>query len=60
MGTPGRGTNMKQYKKYIDKQGRETTKDKAVGQVVSIYDDDGKFLEEQHGLVDREDQAAVS
>jgi len=51
---------MKQYKKYIDKDGHETTKDKAVGQVVSIYDDDGKFVEERHGLIDNEDQAAVS
>jgi hypothetical protein len=51
---------MKKYTKYIDKEGRETTKEKAVAQVVSIYDDEGKFIEEQYGLVDSEDQPAVS
>ncbi len=42
---------MKATVKYIDKSGKETGKDKAVGRIVSVYDDDGNFVEERFGSV---------
>lgn len=40
---------MKETVKYIDEKGQETTKEKAVGRIVSVYDDKGNFLEERFG-----------
>jgi len=40
---------MKALEKYVDESGQETTRDKAVGRFVSIYDDDGNLVEERFG-----------
>jgi hypothetical protein len=40
---------MKVTVKYIGADGKETSKEKAVGRIVSVYDDKGKFIEERFG-----------
>lgn len=51
---------MKKYEKFLDERGQATTKDKAVVRIVSVYDDDGKFIEERiGGLVDTSGESAV-
>jgi hypothetical protein len=40
---------MKSTVKYIDESGKETSKEKAVGRIVSVYDDNGRFIEERFG-----------
>lgn len=40
---------MEKHEKYIDENGQETTRDKAVGRFVSVYDDDGNLVEERFG-----------
>lgn len=40
---------MKATVKYIGEDGKETSKEKAVGRIVSVYDNDGNFIEERFG-----------
>ena len=49
---------MKQIK-YLDANGRETAKDKAVMVIVSVYDDDGKFVRESIGQLDADADTEV-
>ena len=45
---------MKQHEKFVDEDGQETTEDKAVVALVSIYDNDGKPVEERIRILGRE------
>ena len=45
---------MKQHEKFIDENGQETTEDKAVVALVSIYDDEGAPVEERIRIMGRE------